>query len=372
MARARLARDASYDGVFWVCVRSTGIFCRPSCTARMPLEANVAYARSVREALLEGFRPCKRCRPMETDGRPADWIADLLRLSETHLDQRLRDSDIRALGVDPVRARRHFIARYGMTFHAYHRARRLAGALGKLKGGEELLAAGLDHGYSSDSGFREAFARRFRTTPGRSDTVRQIFVTSMESPVGRLELGATDDGVCLIEFADRRALPTELAELERRLGKPVLPGINSHLEGIMDELERYFSGTLREFSTPLDIVGTLFQTRVWKVLCEIPYGRTLSYGQLAEKIGRPGAQRAVGQANGANHIAIVIPCHRVVQSDGQLRGYGGGLWRKQFLLDLEQGQAAPFGRESGELMENGERRFREIAESREQIAANRE
>ncbi len=338
MARARTARDASYDGVFWVCVQTTGIFCRPSCPARTPREPNVRYAFSVREALAAGYRPCRRCRPMETDGRPPAWVDDLLRWSADHCGQRLSDADLRQRGVDPARARRYFLKHYGMTFHAYHRAVRLGAALDGLKQGADPLRAGLDSGYASDSGFRAAFAQQFRTAPGRSDTVDPIWVQSIESPVGRLDIGATERGVCLVEFGDRRALPAELADLERRMQRPVAPGRHALSERMAAELAAYFAGDLRHFSTPLDVWGTPFQRQVWSALCEIPYGQTISYGELARRVGRPTASRAVGQANGKNHIAIVIPCHRVVQANGRLRGYGGGLWRKQLLLDLEAGR----------------------------------
>ena len=165
--------------------------------------------------------------------------------------------------------------------------------------------------------------------------MRQMFMCSLESPVGRLELGATEKGVCLLEFGDRRALPSEIGLLEKKMGCGVVAGGNEHLDRLADELGRYFARTLTAFSTPLDIVGTPFQRRVLAELRRIPYGKTISYGCLAERIGQPGAQRAVGQANGANRIAIVVPCHRVVQSDGKLGGYGGNLRRKRFLLDLE-------------------------------------
>jgi AraC family transcriptional regulator of adaptative response/methylated-DNA-[protein]-cysteine methyltransferase len=335
MAAARRRRDATYDGVFWVCVTSTGIFCKPSCRARTPHERNVRYALSVRDALARGYRPCKRCRPTETTGSHPDWVRAVLQLAQTQRDRRMCDQDLRSAGFDPVRVRRYFRAAFGMTFHAYHRAVRLGAALDDLKSGADPLAAGLNRGYASDSGFRSAFGRKFSATPGRSEHVRTITVCGMESPVGRLELGATQRGVCLVEFADRRALPTELATLEKTLGGPVVPGDAPLIEQMRAELAEYFAGRRREFTVPLDIVGTPFQREVWTALQEIPYGDTWSYGALAQHIGRPGGQRAVGQANGANRIAIVIPCHRVVQSNGKLRGYGGGLWRKQFLLDLE-------------------------------------
>lgn len=340
MARARRARDGSYDGVFWVCVKTTGVFCKPSCRARLPRERNVRYVFSAREALALGYRPCKRCKPAQAAGTHPAWVRKLLELSTRLADRRIRDSEIRAAGIDPVRTRRYFHQAFGMTFHAYHRAVRLGAALDDLNRGAGTLSAGLNRGYESDSGFRSAFTGKFKSTPGRSDRVRHIVVQGMDSPVGRLDIGATPRGVCLVEFADRKALPTELAQLEKRLKAPVVPGTNAYVEQMMDELARYFAGELREFSVPLDITGTPFQRRAWAELCKIPYGKTITYGEQARRMKMPGASRAVGQANGANHIAIVIPCHRVVQSDGQLRGYGGGLWRKQFLLDLEAEHAS--------------------------------
>lgn len=335
MQRARQRRDTSYDGVFWVCVTSTGIFCRPSCPSRSPREAHVRYAFSLAEAYAGGFRPCRRCRPTATDGAPEPVVQSLLALSAKRRDERLLDADLRTAGIDPVQARRRFRKAYGITFHAYHRAARLGQALDGLVRGEDVLRAGLAHGYESDSGFREAFGRKFRTSPGRSRTMNNVVVEVMPSPLGELLLGASSRGVCMLEFQDGPDRPARLAAAERRLGVPVVPGTHPLLDQLREELEEYFAGRRRDFRVPLDIHGTPFQRDVWKHMLRIPYGKTLSYGGLAERVGRPTASRAVGQASGANCIGIVIPCHRVVQSNGLLRGYGGGLWRKQFLLELE-------------------------------------
>ena len=337
MQRARLGRDPAYDGIFLVGVRTTGIFCRPSCRVKSPQERNVVYLATVDDAVRAGFRPCKRCRPEQADGRTPPWVRRLLHLLDTQGERKLRDADLEALGIPPSRARRHFREHFGVTFQAYQRARRLGRALKTLQRGANALEAGLATGFESASGFRSAFARQFRHTPGRSHQMQTIITQTVESPIGPLQLGTTDRGICLLEFADRRALPTEIGQLRAAVG-PLVPGNHAHLEQMADELARYFAGTLKAFKVPLDIVrGTPFQRQVWERLCRIPYGATMSYGELAEAIARPGAQRAVGAANGANCIAIVIPCHRVVQSDGKLRGYGGGLWRKQFLLEHEAG-----------------------------------
>jgi AraC family transcriptional regulator of adaptative response/methylated-DNA-[protein]-cysteine methyltransferase len=162
-------------------------------------------------------------------------------------------------------------------------------------------------------------------------------VTLIASPLGPLVGAATDDGLCMLEFADRKKLPQQAADLRRWFARPVVPGTNRFTDQAARELEEYFAGNRRGFEVPLVLRGTPFQEQVWNELLRIPYGSAISYEELAARIGRPGAQRAVGLANGRNRIPIIVPCHRVIQKNGQLRGYGGGLWRKKFLLDLEQG-----------------------------------
>lgn len=335
MWRAVLGRDVSYDGVFFLGVRTTGIFCRPSCPARKPLLKNVEFFPSAKESLLSGYRPCKRCRPMDTDGRPPDWVERLFAFVEETRGSRIRDRDLRAQSIDPARARRYFKGHYGMTFQAYHRARRLGEALGKIRRGGDLTDVGLEQGFDSASGFRDAFGKAFGGTPGRSRDGDCIVIASVESPIGPLLVGATSRAVCLLEFPDRRALETQIAALRKRFDGAIVPGENDLLEQLRAELAEYFAGKRRTFDVPLDYPGTPFQQAVWKRLLEIPCGETLSYAQLAIEVGRPGAQRAVGTANGKNRIAIIIPCHRVVNKSGRLGGYGGGVWRKQFLLNLE-------------------------------------
>jgi AraC family transcriptional regulator of adaptative response/methylated-DNA-[protein]-cysteine methyltransferase len=341
MEAAFARRDASYDGLFYVCVRSTGIFCRPSCPARKPLPQNADYLTSLRDALLAGYRPCKRCRPLDANGRPPQWAADLLDALTRAPAEKLTDNDLRASGIDPARARRYFRSNYGMSFQAYSRHLRLGLALADLRRGMQLSRTALKYGFESESGFRDAFRRTFGGPPGRQRMLDTIVSSRLESPLGRLAVAANSEGICLLEFEDRRALPTQWKVLARRFGTPVVPGHNEHIDRLADELARYFAGQLREFT----VCGTPFQQRIWRRLQQIPYGSTMSYEELARATGHPGAQRAVGRANGDNRLAIVVPCHRVVQKDGQLRGYGGGLWRKQFLLDLEHRIAAVCSRQ---------------------------
>lgn len=339
MHRALLARDASYDGLFFVAVKTTGIFCRPTCPARKPKAQNIEFFATARDALHAGYRPCKRCRPLDNGGAPPEWVKPLLDVVERDSGGRLTDSDLRGMGIEPSRARRYFKTHYGMTFHAYHRARRMGRALKEIRGGGDLLEAGFGSGFDSTSGFRDAFARVFGAPPGRGREASCLLARWLDSPLGAMLAVAHDEGLCLLEFVDRRAIEHQIRTLRKRMNAAIVPGDNAHLDTIEDELSRYFDGTLQRFRVPIVARGTPFQERVWRRLRKIPYGRTLSYAQLAEDIDRPGAQRAVGRANGDNHLAIVIPCHRVVRSDGSLCGYGGGVWRKKRLLDLEQSRA---------------------------------
>jgi AraC family transcriptional regulator of adaptative response/methylated-DNA-[protein]-cysteine methyltransferase len=338
MVAAFMASDPTYDGVFFTAVKTTGIFCRPGCPARKPLPENVTFYATVREALFAGFRPCKRCTPLDTPGKAPDWVARLIERVDAAPDTRIRAADLRGDGIDPGRARRWFKAHYGMTFSAFGRARRLSGALATLREGKSVDDAVFESGYLSHSGFREAFTRTFGATPGQGEHVDSVSLGWIESPVGPLIAGADDRGICLLEFSDRRMLEAQIQTLSRRLRRPLVPGEHHYLEALRAELGEYFAGTRKVFEVPLNAPGTPFQERVWKALLTIPYGEVRSYEQIAKAVGSPKAVRAVGTANGMNRIAIVIPCHRVIGKDGSPTGYGGGIWRKQRLLALERGE----------------------------------
>jgi AraC family transcriptional regulator of adaptative response/methylated-DNA-[protein]-cysteine methyltransferase len=337
MDRAVRQRDASYDGIFFVGVRTTGIFCRPSCPAKTPLARNRQYFATAQEALLVGYRACKRCRPLDTNGRPPGWVQRLLSEVEQAPRKRLTDADLRARAIDPARARRYFVRHYGMTFQAYCRGRRMGKALEQIRQGATLDEVALGYGYESHSGFRDAFTRTFGRAPGRSRTADCVVVDWVESPLGLLLIAAKEQGLCLLEFTDSRTLAAQLAALPKLFTCAIVPGNHEHIAKLKHELAQYFAGRLKAFTLPLLYPGSPFQQAVWEQLLQIPYGETQSYEAMACAVGAPGAQRAVGRANGQNRIAIVIPCHRVVNKDGRLGGYGGGLWRKQSLLDLERG-----------------------------------
>ncbi|MEC9364492.1 MAG: methylated-DNA--[protein]-cysteine S-methyltransferase [Pseudomonadota bacterium] len=336
MQRAYLASDAGYDGVFYLGVRTTGIFCRPSCRAKKPRPENVEFFPDPRAATFAGYRACKRCRPLEAPGTPPPWIARLIEDIERDPSRRIREHELRARGLDPARVRRWFKNHCGMSFAAYCRGRRMNTALQAIRNGESVTDLAIGHGFESESGFRAAFARSFGQPPADAG-LDPIRVAWLDSPLGPLLAAARDEGIVLLEFTERRMLEAQFDTLRRHFGVPLVPGEHRHLARLRTELAEYFDGTRRTFTLPLAYPGSDFQRTVWRALLDIPYGRTCSYDELARAVGRPGACRAVGTTNGKNRIAILIPCHRVVNKNGQLGGYGGGLWRKQRLLEIETG-----------------------------------
>jgi len=337
MERAYRASDKSYDGIFFLAVTTTGIFCRPTCAARKPKPENVRYYSTAREALFAGFRPCKRCRPLDSHGNSPAWMRTLLVRVDRDPSARYSDVYLRSIGIDPAAARRHFQKNFGMTFQAYCRGRRLGKALEQIRRGVDLDDVALGYGYASHSGFRDAFAKTFGQSPGKSRSTECVVTAWIETPLGPLVAGATSAGICLLEFTDRRMLEAQFVSLRRHFKCAILPGENKHILELRKELKEYFDGSRFQFHVQTVLPGTEFQLSVWKQLLKIPYGTTASYEEIARRIGSPGASRAVGHANGLNRIAIVVPCHRVVNKNGELGGYGGGLWRKQRLLELESG-----------------------------------
>jgi len=336
MYKALVERDQTFDGLFFACVRTTGVFCRPTCHAKKPKPENVEYAASVQEAIHRGYRPCRVCDPLGAAAGDPAWLAPLVTEMAQSADLRLKDEDLRARGLDPVQVRRTFKRRFGMTFQAYQRACRLGTAMKALHGGASTLDAAFESGFESDSGFRDAFARVFGETPGRSRAAALLVARWVETPLGPMLAIAGDEGLELLEFVDRRALEQELTRLRRKLESAIVPGDHPILDRTAIQMGEYFGGTRQQFDLPLRQRGSEFQLRVWRALCDIPYGETRSYGDIARQVGSAGAVRAVGTTNGLNQIAIVVPCHRVIGSDGSLSGYGGGRWRKQWLLDHER------------------------------------
>lgn len=334
--KALLEKDSSFDGVYFAGVKTTGVFCRLTCTARKPKPENVEFFPSAREALLYGYRPCKICEPLSNSGETPGWLKPLLDEIHGNPDVRLDYAALRERGLEPARVRRWFKKHHGMTFQSYQRTLRISGAFGRIRQGGKVIDAAFESGYGSLSGFADSFKKTTGIPPSRSAGKQLVNVTRIPTPLGPMLAGATDEGVCLLEFVDRRMIETQLARLRRYLDAELLSGGNRHFETLERQLAEYFDGRRKEFDVPLVVPGTPFQKKVWDALMQIPYGETRSYAEQAKAIGNPKAVRAVAKANGDNRVGIIIPCHRVIGSNGELTGYGGGLWRKRHLLDLEK------------------------------------
>lgn len=326
-------RDADWDGLFCFAVTTTGVTCRPSCPSRPARPEHLRFFASAADAIAAGFRPCKRCRPEADTAAPAWWDAALAFADRT--PGRVTDAQLVAAGFDPVRLRRRAHRLHGITFQEIVRRRRVAEAQRALAAGASVDRVILDSAWESHSGFRDAFVRAVGAAPGRARDGSAIHLETLDSPLGRLAIAATDDGVCFLEFGDAARITAQAARLRRWFGGPLVPGSHRHLETLHAELREYFAGARTTFSVPLALRGTAFELRTWEALRAIPHGETRAYADIARAIGAPDAVRAVGSANGRNRIAIVVPCHRVVNADGRLGGYGGGLWRKRRLLELE-------------------------------------
>lgn len=338
MTTAWRRRDAAYDGIFFFGVKTTGVFCRPSCPSR-PKREHLEFFHNAGAALHAGYRPCKRCHPELADGQSPAWVRTLMTRAMTAADHRLTGAALRSLGISPERARRWFQKHHGMTFTAWCRGLHLGQAFTRIRAGEPVDNVVFDHGFASHSGFRTAFVRVFGRSPGQIDG-DCLHVMLVETPLGPMLAAATSRHVCQLEFADRRTLNRSYAGLHRRFALPVVPGENEALQQLRQELREYFAGQRRDFHVPVILHGTNFQKRVWRELQRIPCGQTVSYEAIARRLGAPRAVRAVARANGTNRLYLLVPCHRVIAKDGSLSGYGGGVWRKRRLLAFEQSGGA--------------------------------
>lgn len=329
-------KNSEYEGVFFVGVKTTGVFCRPTCPARKPKFENCEFFENAKQALLASFRPCKRCKPLSHPNQVSELVQVLVEAVEQNPEKRWKDRDFRDLSVDASTARRQFKKRFGMTFVEYARSRRMGLAMKQIREGESVIEAQLSTGYESGSGFRDAFTRIMGAPPSKLGNEKVLRAAWLDTVLGPMIAIADDKQLYLVEFVDRRGLEREVERLRKRTKFAIIPGRTAPIDSIEDELKQYFEGTLTTFKTPLFLLGSPFQKSVWEELLKIPQGETRSYSELAAKLGRPTAFRAVANANGANQLCIVIPCHRVINSNGELGGYGGGLARKNWLLKHEK------------------------------------
>ena len=335
-------RDASVDGDFFYSVRTTGVYCRPSCAARLANRVNVAFHANCEEAERAGFRPCKRCRPNEAPlvERHGASVTEACRLIDAAETAPPLAELAAAVGLSAHHFHRLFKAITGVTPKAYASARRSERARQKLPESSSVTAAIYEAGFNASSRFYAESTQRLGMTPsayrggGVGATIR--FAVG-ECSLGSILVATTAKGVCAILLGDE---PDQLArDLQDRFPRADLKGGDPEFEQTVACVIGLVETPAKAVELPLDIGGTAFQQRVWAALRAIPPGRTASYAEIARRIGSPAAVRAVAQACAANALAVAIPCHRVVRSDGALSGYRWGVERKRSLLDRESAAA---------------------------------
>ncbi len=348
---AVLSRDASFDGSFVYAVRSTGIYCRPTCPSRRPRQSQALFFAAPEEARTAGYRPCRRCRP----DQPGE-SAELARRASSYIDDYIEANDRMpllaevsdAVGVADARLRRVFRRETGLTPAQYSRARRLGRFKSLLRDGESVASATFDAGYGSSSRIYENASEQLGMTPasyrkgGAGAVIRYVLT---DSALGGLLVAGTSSGICAVKLGDdSQPLIAELREEFpaadiRRVDTIAHDHESAALREWVSTILEYLDGGRLNIDLPLDVLATVFQWRVWRKLQAIPSGETRTYQQLADELDRPTASRAVGRACATNPVAPIVPCHRAVRKDGGLAGYRWGLHRKEALLDMERRQS---------------------------------
>lgn len=326
MLQAVMNCDKMYDGKFFYGVKSTGIFCRPSCKSRNPSPDNVVFFETGQQAMQAGFRPCKRCRPDLLFYCPEKELATAAAevISTCYGDKLLMNNRLSALPVTRRHLTKLFENHYGVSIAQYAAETRLKKACELLKNNVSVTDAAMQTGFETPSAFSVFFKKQLGISP--AEYSRKVLEKDRwcyyNTPVGTVKITEDDIGITSLQFVENEEKQSSSSGL--------------FLSQACQQLEEYFTGRRKSFALPLSLNGTDFQQNVWGILTEIPYGQTKSYLQIAAMTGNPKAARAVGNANNRNPILIIIPCHRVVGKDNRLVGYAGGIQRKQFLLEMER------------------------------------
>jgi AraC family transcriptional regulator, regulatory protein of adaptative response / methylated-DNA-[protein]-cysteine methyltransferase len=328
---AFMRRDRKWDGRIIGAVKTTGIYCKPSCPARRPKREHVEFFSVAEDARAAGYRPCLRCKPDEV-GRDREAVARAVRLIENAEETSTLDQLADAVGYAPHHFQRIFKRDLGVSPAEYARGLRNRRTETALKTNGRVTDAVYDAGYSAPSSFYSDAKERLGMTPsawrdgGRGETIRW---THFDSPLGQMLIAATSKGICRLTFDDSEE------SLLRLFPKAMIVKDDGNLKELVEGALQAIEQPLAMPDLPIDVAGTAFQEAVWRELRKIPAGETRSYAEIAAAIGCPKAVRAVGSANGDNHVCVLIPCHRVIRSDGSLGGYGGGIDRKKKLLAAE-------------------------------------
>ena len=338
--QAVLGREQAPDPQFFYAVNSTGVYCRPACPSRRPKRRNVAFYASSKQAEADGFRACLRCHP--TRQSPKEQTASLVSKACRMIEEAGEEPSLAQLaqqsGLSPFHFQRTFKAATGVTPKAYARAHRMKRFRDIVGSGDGSITTAIyDAGYSSSSRFYENATKALGMTPKLvrkgGQGVKILFAIG-ECSLGSVLVASSAKGVCAMLLGDTAELVSD--DLQKRFPKADLIGDDPDYRALIADVVRFVDDPKYGFNLPLDIQGTAFQQRVWEAIRDIPVGTTASYSEIAERIGAPKSSRAVAQACGANNIAVAIPCHRVVRSDGGLSGYRWGVERKSAILQAER------------------------------------
>ena len=352
---AVLRRDTSATGEFVYAVKTTGVYCRPTCASRRPLRKNVQFFGTTAEARAEGYRACKRCRPDDASKSRAAIppinavVHELTRQIDANPEQPFRLTQLaKRAGYSPFHLQRNFKAIIGSTPKEYQTAARLRTLKQELRKDAPVSDAIYQAGFGSGSRVYEKADTQLGMTPSEYRSGGKgltISYASGQTPLGLLMIGATDRGICFLQFGDNdRALQAELRRQFPAAAVQPMPGTHEEqFESWMAALNRHLRGLEPRLDLPLDVRGTAFQLIVWRYLQKVPYGEVRSYSEVAEAIGKPSAARAVARACASNSIALLIPCHRVVRGTGELGGYRWGVQGKRVLLDTERASSKRAG-----------------------------
>lgn len=339
--KATVARDARSDGVFYLGVRSTHIYCRPSCPARRPLRQNVEFFRTQREAEQHGFRACLRCKPNEISAATVLVQKSAALLVRSNEESPRLGQIAKQLGTSTSRLRRAFAQVTGLSPRELAEALRLDRFKKLLRQGTKITDALYETGYGSSSRVYERSNAQLGMTPAtyqKGGKGMKLGYTITNAKLGKVLVAATERGVSAVYLGDSEA--RLLAELRAEFSKAEIAQASSGLEKYVKEIVSRTEGNPPRQELPLDLLATAFQRRVWQELQRIPLGKTRTYAQVAHALGRPSASRAVARACATNPVSIVVPCHRVIRGDGNLAGYRWGIERKQQLLKSEHAEAA--------------------------------
>ncbi len=339
--KATVARDPRSDGVFFLGVRTTRIYCRPSCPARRPLRRNVEFFKTQREAEQHGFRACLRCKPNEISAATALVQKSAALLAQSSEESPRLGAIAKQLGTSTNRLRRAFVQVTGLSPRDLAEALRLKRFKKLLRQGTRITDALYETGYGSSSRVYERSNAQLGMTPAtyqKGGKGMKLGYTMANAKLGKVLVAATERGVSAVYLGDSEA--KLLAELRDEFPKAELAPARGGLEKFVKEIVSRTEGHPPRQELPLDLLATAFQRRVWQELQRIPLGKTRTYAQVARALGRPAASRAVARACATNPVSIVVPCHRVIRGDGNLAGYRWGIERKQQLLKTEQAEAA--------------------------------